>query len=249
VRSLRSRWNRFRSLLRRSLGDTMKLRVVRLLLLAGVVAGLQPGCVGAQDAKPVVAAPVDTGCCGVITPAGAQLVAFLDSLNVDHLWTAHEHIDWETGEPTAGHGHEPPTHCSAFAAAAGKKLGIYMLRPPEHPQNMLSEAQEKWFESDAGREGGWKPVSSPKEAQVLANQGEFVVLVFGRERGSGHIAIVRPAVKSDKALADEGPQTTQAGGHNFSSGTAKYSFVFHPGVWPSQVKMFAHVTRFEPGAQ
>jgi len=220
------------------------MRLVRGLVVAVVAMGLQVGF--AQDAaKPAAAATVSAGCCGPVTPAGAQLVKFLDSQNVEHLWTAHEHIDWQTGEPMPGHGHEPPTHCSAFAAAAAKKLGIYILRPPEHGQDMLSLAQERWLGSSAGREEGWKPVGSPKEAQVLANQGELVVLVFGREHGSGHIAIVRPAVKSDKALAEDGPETTQAGGHNFSDGNAKYSFVFHPGAWPSKVEMFAHATKFQ----
>jgi hypothetical protein len=82
------------------------------------------------------------------------------------------------------------------------------------------------------------------QAQMLANLGNLVVLVYGREHGSGHIAIVRPAVKSRKQLDEDGPETTQAGGHNFSDGTAKYSFVFHPGAWPNQVKIFAHATKF-----
>ena len=193
----------------------------------------------------------DAGCCGPVTPAGVQFTQFLDSLDVDHLWPKDTYVNWETGmpEPRNGH-HEPHTHCSAFAAAAAKRIGIYMLRPPEHGQSELSAAQERWFGSEAGRRGGWKAVTTPEEAQSLANLGEFVVLVYGdpNPHKSGHIAIVRPAVKSEKQLQKEGPQTTQAGGHNFSSGTAEYSFVFHKGAWPAKVQMYAHTTKFSEAA-
>jgi hypothetical protein len=212
---------------------------------------VQPVVVASQSSVAAAAAQptVDTGCCGPITPAGQQLLRYLDSLDVDHLWEQHTFVDWRSGEPIASHGRkEPPTHCSAFAAGAADRLGIYLLHPPQHSQEQLAEAQEKWMESDAGRAQGWYPVTSAQQAQALANLGNMVVLVFGRAHGSGHIAIVRPAVKSAKALAEEGPQTTQAGGHNFSSGTAKYSFVFHPGAWPDKVKIFAHATKFSEGA-
>jgi len=193
--------------------------------------------------------PVDTGCCGPVTAAGVQLQHYLDSLNVDHLWEQHTFVDWRTGEPVPSKGRrEPPTHCSAFAAGAADRLGIYLLHPPDHSQEQLAAAQERWMGSDAGRAQGWFPVSSALQAQMLANLGNLVVLVYGREHGSGHIAIVRPAVKSRKQLDEDGPETTQAGGHNFSDGTAKYSFVFHPGAWPNQVKIFAHATKFSEGA-
>lgn len=172
---------------------------------------------------------------------------YLDSLDVDHLWPQHVYVDWRTGEPAPRHGHhEPKTHCSAFAAAAAMRLNIYMMRPPEHSQSELAAAQERYFESSRGRRDGWMGVSTPQQAQALANQGEFVVLVYGdpNPHKSGHIAIVRPAIKSMEALNDEGPQTTQAGGHNFSSGTAKYSFVFHRDAWPNKVMMFAHKIDF-----
>jgi glutamine amidotransferase-like uncharacterized protein len=189
----------------------------------------------------------DSGCCGPITPKGQQLMAYLDSLHVDHLWPQHTFVNWETGEPTPSHGrHEPKTHCAAFAAAAAERLNIFMMRPPYHSQSELAAAQERYFQSSRGVRDGWRPVHSSEEAQGLTNEGEFVVLVYGNPNPhkAGHIAIVRPAVKSMKALNDEGPQTTQAGGHNFSSGTAKYSFVFHRGAWPNEVMMFAHVIDF-----
>jgi len=215
-------------------------------ILAGVLLCLSPLAQTQTNAAPTTQKPVDYGCCGPILPAGSELRSFLDGMHVDQLWQAHEHINWETGEPShGGHGHEPPTHCSAFAAAAAKLLGIYIMRPPDHSEEMLSLGQERWLESKEAADEGWREVVSPKAAQTLANGGYFVVLVYGREHGSGHIAIVRPAVKSEKALKNDGPETTQAGGHNFSDGTAVYSFVFHPGAWPDKVKIFAHPTKFQ----
>jgi len=94
-------------------------------------------------------------CCGPITAEGAKLAAALDGLNVESLWLAHEHVNWETGEPDRGAEDEGPgnhSHCSAFAAAAAKKLGVYLLRPPEHGQLLLANAQAKWLSSAEARE-------------------------------------------------------------------------------------------------
>jgi hypothetical protein len=49
-------------------------------------------------------------------------------MNVESLWIAGQHINWETGEPDRGGDYEGPgnhTHCSAFSAAAANRLGIY----------------------------------------------------------------------------------------------------------------------------
>lgn len=201
------------------------------------------GAISQTGATPKQAIAVDTGCCGAISPAGKHLVELLDNMDVEKHWLAHMHVDWKTGHSERFEGmNKPHTHCSAFAAAVGLKLGIYMLRPPDHPQDLLASAQGRWFGKREAREEGWRPVATPREAQTLANQGQLVVLVFINPNPEvpGHIAIVRPTVKTDAALAKEGPQTAQAGLHNFSSGTAVFSFGSHKGAWPQQVLMFAH---------
>ncbi len=72
-----------------------------------------------------------------ITRAGHHLADMVDSLDVERHWPAGQHIDWETGMPDG----RPEgavgkhTHCSAFVAAAAKRLGIYILRPPEHARS------------------------------------------------------------------------------------------------------------------
>src|SRR5690349_14250421 len=76
-------------------------------------------------------------CCGPIAPAGTRLARFLDASKVTELWQPGWHVDWQTGESdrsTPG-GPEAKTHCSAFVAAMAERLGVYVLRPPQHPQN------------------------------------------------------------------------------------------------------------------
>ena len=80
-------------------------------------------------------------CCGPITPDGEKLRAFLDDSDVLHRWLAGQHIIWDTGEldPTRPAGSpNAATHCSAFAAAMAMRLGIYVLRPPDHSQALLA---------------------------------------------------------------------------------------------------------------
>jgi hypothetical protein len=220
---------------------------VHVLGVCLVVSGRLYAQVAATTDTTSATTAVDTGCCGPITPAGQQLIHLLDGMDVDHLWQSHVKVDWETGQPKGGTG---STHCSAFAAAVGERLGIYMLRPPQHGQDFLASAQGRWFEGDDARKEGWFKVNGSLQAQTLANLGNLVVLVYINPdpHTPGHIAIVRPQVKSLKDLEKEGPQTTQAGAHNFSSGTAVFSFVKHPGAWPNNVQIYAHMTKFATGS-
>jgi hypothetical protein len=195
---------------------------------------------------PLKAAPKHAPCCGPITVAGERLAATLDSMNVESLWLAHEHVNWETGEPDRGADYEGPgnhSHCSAFAAAVAKRLGVYLLRPPEHGQLLLANAQAEWIRSAAGQKSGWESVSDMREAQRLANQGNLVLVLFQnpRQRVPGHIAIVRPSEKSLKALREDGPQIIQAGNHNHASTNVRIGFRNHPGAWPDGVLYYVHM--------
>ncbi|MDE1154495.1 MAG: hypothetical protein PW735_02065 [Acidobacteriaceae bacterium] len=220
----------------------------RLLVLAGLVC-LHTPVLYAQAPSPqdeTTRASV-TSCCGVVTPAGERLRAVLDSMDVEHRWQQNMHVNWETGEPTGApeQGSGPHTHCSAFAAAVGKRLDVYMLRPPEHGQTLLASAQGRWFASREGVDHGWRQVFHLEDAQRLANQGNLVVLdyVNPNRKHPGHIAIVRPAEKSWQSLREDGPETTQAGAHNFTEGNARFSFSKHTGAWPNEVLAFVHTTK------
>jgi hypothetical protein len=186
-----------------------------------------------------------TPCCGPISSAGSRLASTLDGMNVESLWLSHEHVNWETGEPDRGANDEGPgnhTHCSAFAAAAAKKLGVYLLRPPEHGQLLLANAQAEWLAGNAGSKAGWRRISDMREAQRQANQGNLVLVLFENpdRHVPGHIAIVRPSEKSARALEENGPEIIQAGEHNHAKISVRIGFENHPGAWPNGVRYYIH---------
>ncbi|HTR36956.1 MAG TPA: hypothetical protein VMH80_13705 [Bryobacteraceae bacterium] len=191
------------------------------------------------------ASAAEPSCCGPVTADGRRLLAVLDGTNVEFLWLAHEHINWETGLPDKDADYAGPgrsTHCSAFAASVGKKLGVYMLRPPEHGQILLANAQAEWFRSPAGQKSGWRPLATARDAQSLANRGSLVVVVYESPdpHRPGHVAIVRPAHRLQRLLEENGPEITQAGQKNYLKTSTKVGFHVHPGAWPGGVAYYAH---------
>ena len=177
---------------------------------------------------------------------GARLAAFLDGLQVESRWPAGLHVDWETGLPDGKteRFEGKHTHCSAFVASAAKRLGVYILRPPEHGQTLLANAQFDWLSGrGAGYGYGWKPIPDGYEAQRAANRGYLVVAAYKNPSPTkpGHIAIVRPSGKSRSAIEAEGPQVIMAGLHNYASTTAQHGFADHPGAFAGgQIAYYAH---------
>ncbi|HZU88226.1 MAG TPA: hypothetical protein VE993_03115 [Stellaceae bacterium] len=212
---------------------------------------LRSFCFAAALLCGVPAAPAQP-CCGPIAPEGRALAAFLDHSGVEHLWRSGWRVDWRTGRidrPAPG-GPEAKTHCSAFVAAIAERLGVYILRPPQHPQELLANAQMRWL-VDRGAAAGWRPVATAVLAQSLANRGFLVVAAFinPNPHKPGHIAILRPSEKSLAALDRDGPDETQAGATNDLSVPLRIGFRHHPGAWPpggsDAVRFFAHkVTRW-----
>ena len=184
-------------------------------------------------------------CCGPITPAGQHLATFLDNMDVESLWLANQHIDWETGKPDRGAAFEGPgnhTHCSAFAAAAAMRLGVYLLRPPQHGQELLSNAQAQWIAGPEGQKAGWRAVQEMRQAQHLANEGRLVLAIYPNPdpHAPGHVAIVRPSEKSAHALEVDGPEVIQAGQHNHNKICVRIGFENHPGAFPSGLRYYTH---------
>jgi len=179
-----------------------------------------------------------------VSPKGQALAAKLDSLGVESKWLPREHVDWRSGLPDRGgeiyeRGH---THCSAFVASAAETLGVHILRPPEHSAKLLANAQSEWL-GDEGREEGWRPVADPTAAQAAANAGDLVVAVYESHWAdrSGHISIVKPAVRSDAELEADGPLTIQAGNVNSSAISLRQGFAGHPPAWGDrEVRFYAH---------
>ena len=123
-----------------------------------------------------------------ISGDGRRLATFLDSMDVEHHWPAGVHVHWETGDPdgrpekTEG----KHTHCSAFVAAAAKRLNVYILRPPEHLQVLLANAQYDWL-PDEGQRRGWSEVVGAEVAQQHANHGAFCLPRCARTNLSCHV--------------------------------------------------------------
>ena len=178
---------------------------------------------------------------------GRALTQFLDDSDVTRLWLAGWHVDWRTGEADRAEpgGHEAKTHCSAFVAAIAERLGVYVLRPPEHKQELLANAQMRWLR-DLGAEQGWQALASYVEAQEAANRGELVLEAFENPNPhrAGHVAIVRPSDKTREELDREGPQETQAGEQNAISTTTMAGFRHHSGAWlphgAGDLRYYAH---------
>jgi hypothetical protein len=179
-----------------------------------------------------------------VSSAGKALARMLDSMRVEDLWLAGHHIDWRTGLPDGRpYVHKGAhTHCSAFVAAVAYRLGIYILRPPSHPQTLLANAQVDWLNTE-GRSFGWRKVESAQRAQEHANEGFLVVAAYKNPNPekSGHIAVVRPYAKGEEALREEGPQVIQAATNNLSSTTLRRGFRYHRGAFEDgKIVFFAH---------
>ncbi len=183
-----------------------------------------------------------------ITEQGEKLAAYLDSLKVEDYWLSGAIVDWRTGLPTG----QPikdegkHTHCSQFAAAACERLGIYLLRPPEHRAVLLANAQYDWLTGE-GHDKGWSPVPDASTAQALANGGTLVIAIYKNpdSKKTGHIALIRPSNKSEEQIKAEGPQVTQAGGTNASSTTLRRGFANHPTAFANgEIRYFSHETKF-----
>ncbi len=219
-------------------------RIMRCAVFCGLLCLC--GGVSAQSASAADAASVTT--------EGKALAARLDAFDVEQHWLrGNRRVRWRTGDVTPeSDGQLPPkltkdeTHCSAFAAAAAEKLGVYLLHPPEHSQVLLANAQADWLPSEAGRSAGWKAIETATAAQAAANAGNLVLAVYKSPdaKAPGHIAIVRPAAVAATELARTGPRITQAGFTNYTNAALADGFSHHPGAWNADgtgnVRFFTH---------
>ena len=187
-------------------------------------------------ASAVAAEPV-----GRITPAARSLIEQVDRLDVENHWPAGVHVAWETGDPDGKPESETGkhTHCSAFVAAAAEKVGVYILRPPEHSQVLLANAQYDWL-AQAGAAQGWVPIADALDAQRRANEGWLVVAAYQNHNSTkpGHIAIVRPSDRDENLIQRDGPLVTQAGETNYRSASLRQGFAGHPRAWGRQEVVF-----------
>jgi len=183
-----------------------------------------------------------------ITPDGQKLKDSYLSMNVENLWIAEHHINWETGMPDMPEARQGiKTHCSAFVAAACERLDIYILRPPQHGQVLLANAQAMWLNSDEAGKTGWQELKDDdslyENAQRLANEGKIVVAICKNPDHSkpGHVALVMPSERPIVLLEQEGPEIIMAGTHNHNYIALINGFKSHITSWPSHdIQFFVH---------
>jgi hypothetical protein len=165
----------------------------------------------------------------------------LDSMKVEAHWLPGDPVDWRTGEydstarPLKG-------HCSAFVAAVCAAFHIYILRPPDHSEWLLANAQCEWLR-DEGATQGWTLLADGATAQRLANEGNIVIACYKNpdRDDAGHIAIVRPSAKDRRRVASEGPDIIQAGARNYARTSAKNGFRLHSRAWKeSKILYYSH---------
>ncbi|MBS1512602.1 MAG: hypothetical protein JST86_17280 [Bacteroidetes bacterium] len=182
-----------------------------------------------------------------LSARGQALQQFYLGMNVEQGWIAGSHVDWETGvadHPDATAGNH--THCSAFVAAACKKTGIYILRPPQHGQLLLANAQYDWLQTSEAAKSGWKEITNNnrnalyEQVQQLANAGNVIVAVCKNPDATkpGHAALVMPKIITADKISDAGPIVIMAGKHNFNYISLKNGFKSHLDNWPENVIRF-----------
>ena len=203
---------------------------------------------------------------GVISEGGKRLRVFLDGTHVKTRWIADYHVIWQTGQRKGPPEGDPAhhTHCSAYVAAVALYLDIYILRPPNHKQSRLANAQISWLggvgteSGPTAAEAGWNSLGTSGDDGVLndaitaANAGKLVVAGYfqpptqqpdgSQIQRAGHIVAVRP---QESFPPDKGPQVVTAGVQNFKSASMKFAFGNHPLAWPDNIQIFVHDTALE----
>lgn len=178
----------------------------------------------------------DEPCCGVISADGIKYIKFLNDLHVDILWLNGEHINWFTGVADSPNATKDiKSHCSSFVASVAKRLNIPLLNPDQRSkgQQLLANDQDKWLDEKGISLFGWVKLDSAENAQTLANEGQLVVAIVSgaTPKKAGHIAIVRPSIKSTNDLLQNGPEIIQAGEENYIETNLATGFKHHPGAW------------------
>lgn len=179
-----------------------------------------------------------------VDESGLKLKQYYLSLNVENLWMAGQHINWETGQANDENAtHNIKTHCSAFVAAACKRLGIYILRPPAHKQVLLANAQYDWLETSEATSEGWREITGDNRyemAQAYANDGYVVVAITKNlnPHKPGHTALIMPTEMWPEKLAEYGPTLIMAGTKNYNSISLRAGFKHHLNGWPENVIRF-----------
>lgn len=198
---------------------------------------------------PATGATLVIGPANAVNEQGRAIVALLDSLEVERYWKRGVSVNWFTGaeggtgtNKTKGEA----SHCSSFAPAVARLLGVYLLTQSSEVSDLgLANRQADWLRTNTV--SGWFPIAGHIPAQHIANTGAVVVASLKEEDGSsGHIAVVRPSIKCDAEIAAVGPQISQSGMVNYNETDAETGFSYHTSPL-SRIRYYGHgVTNVPP---
>lgn len=98
-------------------------------------------------------------------------------------------------------------------------MNIYILRSPEHEQELLTNVPFDWLTSRNAVNAGWKILQGNniyEQAQSLANMGMLVIAICKNldDTKPGHVALVMPGEMTKEKLANQGPALIMAGTNN-----------------------------------
>lgn len=180
---------------------------------------------------------------------GKKLQQLYLDMHVETGWLNGIHVDWCTGKPDNPKATtENTTHCSAFVAAACNRMNIYILRPPQHAQELLANAQYKWLLSARAKIEGWHQINTSdyKTAQQYANRGYMVVAAYKspNPKRAGHIVCVIPSEIAMDSLLQNGPFVIQSSRVNSSN--VKFRTAFHRVIkkqWPAKNVLLFYNTK------
>lgn len=180
---------------------------------------------------------------------GMKLRQMYLDMHVEKLWQNGVHVDWRTGLPDDPNATtENATHCSAFVAGACARMDIYILRPPEHVQELLANAQYKWLFSVEATKMGWHQLKGNgiyRRAQQAANAGYMVVAAYKNPnpQRAGHIVCVMPARISIDSISSFGPKVIQSSRVNSSNVSFREAFKRVLNAWPASNVLFFYNDR------
>lgn len=179
-----------------------------------------------------------------ISDTAKKNLEIINSLNVESKWQKGNIVNCKTGETLLEETekYNSPklkrlTHCSCFAYAVSKALGLPNKALLPHPENdtelvpALSNKQAEWLETE-GIKNGWNYIKTENredgfiQAQKFSNQGYFVIAIYKNAnlKRAGHIAVIIPSSKDIEKIKLEGPDIAQAGTINFSCGSLRKGF-------------------------
>jgi GH18 family chitinase len=243
--------------------DPQSLALKTLYGVANSLGGVMIWELAADDSQHTLLDAVRASLASYPLAGGPRLADFLDSLPILTRWLKGHPVVWQTGQQDGADEPNPDyhTHCSAFAAAAALYLDIYLLRPPNHGQVQLANAQRNWlfgrriYPGPTAAESGWAALGYSGDPGVLtacleaANKGQLVVACYAvMPPAHGHIAIVRPDKDGDTKVPPDGPAVIMAGEQNYKAVSMKEAFSEHPKAWPDNIALFVHDTPLQQDA-